>query len=62
LILGAGIIGNLWASVLHLQGHRRVTVTEPQAARRKLFEKLGKKNRMTTSLFINIICSVEQIK
>ncbi|KDR20240.1 D-arabinitol dehydrogenase 1-like [Zootermopsis nevadensis] len=40
LILGAGIIGNLWASVLHLQGHRRVTVSEPQEARRKLFEKL----------------------
>lgn len=41
LIVGAGIIGNLWASILHLQGHRRVTVSEPQEARRKLFEKLG---------------------
>jgi ketopantoate reductase len=41
LILGAGIIGNLWASVLHLQGHRRVTVSEPQEARRKLLKNLG---------------------
>jgi threonine dehydrogenase-like Zn-dependent dehydrogenase len=41
LILGAGIIGNLWASILHLQGHRRVMVSEPQEARRKLLEKLG---------------------
>jgi threonine dehydrogenase-like Zn-dependent dehydrogenase len=41
LILGAGIIGNLWASILHLQGHRRVTVSEPQEARRKMLEKLG---------------------
>jgi hypothetical protein len=41
LILGAGIIGNLWASILHLQGHRRVTISEPQEARRKLLEKLG---------------------
>ncbi|XP_069684539.1 uncharacterized protein [Periplaneta americana] len=40
LILGAGIIGNLWASVLHLQGHRRVIVSEPQEARRKLLAKL----------------------
>ncbi|XP_069684513.1 uncharacterized protein [Periplaneta americana] len=40
LILGAGIIGNLWASVLHLQGHRRVTVSEPQEARRKLMKNL----------------------
>lgn len=40
LIVGAGIIGNLWASILHHQGHRRVTVSEPQEARRKLFEKL----------------------
>jgi len=41
LILGAGIIGNLWASILHLQGHRRVIVSEPQETRRKLLEKLG---------------------
>ncbi|KAJ9574653.1 hypothetical protein L9F63_008185 [Diploptera punctata] len=41
LILGAGIIGNLWAAVLHLQGHRKVIVSEPLEARRKLLEKLG---------------------
>ena len=41
LILGAGIIGNLWAAALHLQGHRKVVVSEPQEARRKLLEKLG---------------------
>lgn len=45
LILGAGIIGNLWASVLHLQGHRRVTISEPQEARRKLLQKLGLYNQ-----------------
>jgi len=40
LILGAGIIGNLWASILHHQGHRRVIVSEPQEARRKLTQNL----------------------
>lgn len=40
LIMGAGIIGNLWASLLHVQGHRRVIVSEPQEGRRKLFVKL----------------------
>ncbi|PSN45209.1 hypothetical protein C0J52_07142 [Blattella germanica] len=41
LIVGAGVIGNLWAAVLHLQGHRKVIVSEPQEGRRKLLEKLG---------------------
>jgi len=41
LILGAGIIGNLWASILHHQGHRRVIISEPQEARRKLTKNLG---------------------
>lgn len=41
LIQGCGIIGNLWAAALHLQGHKRVTVSEPQEPRRKLFENLG---------------------
>lgn len=40
LVLGAGIIGNLWASILHLQGHRRVTVSEPIVERLKLQENL----------------------
>ncbi|XP_059489363.1 D-altritol 5-dehydrogenase-like isoform X2 [Neocloeon triangulifer] len=41
LILGAGIIGNLWACLFHLNGHRgNVTISEPQETRRKLVEKL----------------------
>ncbi|KAF5304222.1 hypothetical protein FQR65_LT08029 [Abscondita terminalis] len=40
LILGAGIIGNLWVSILHLQGHRRVTVSEPNVNRLELLKKL----------------------
>lgn len=40
LIQGAGIIGNLWACVLHLQGHRKVVISEPQEARRNLLAKL----------------------
>ncbi|KAK5638218.1 hypothetical protein RI129_012513 [Pyrocoelia pectoralis] len=40
LILGAGIIGNLWASILHLQGHRRVTVSEPIVHRLNLQKNL----------------------
>jgi D-arabinitol dehydrogenase (NADP+) len=44
LICGAGIIGNLWACLFHLNGHRgNVTVSEPQDTRRKLVEKLSKK-------------------
>ncbi|XP_076255799.1 uncharacterized protein LOC143193464 [Rhynchophorus ferrugineus] len=33
LVIGAGIIGNLWVSLLHLQGHRNVTVSEPNLDR-----------------------------
>ncbi|KAJ9582181.1 hypothetical protein L9F63_003468, partial [Diploptera punctata] len=40
LILGAGIVGNLWASILHLQGHRSVIISEPQEGRRKLIQNL----------------------
>lgn len=42
LVIGAGIIGNLWVIALHLQGHRNVTVSEPNVARLKLLENLGK--------------------
>lgn len=52
LILGAGIIGNLWASTLHLQGHHRVIVSEPQETRRKLTQNLGKQQD-NSSLFID---------
>jgi len=41
LITGAGIIGNLWVAVLHLQGHRKVTVSEPNPVRRQLLQKLN---------------------
>ncbi|KAF7280567.1 hypothetical protein GWI33_005766 [Rhynchophorus ferrugineus] len=33
LVIGAGIIGNLWVSLLHHQGHRKVTVSEPNLKR-----------------------------
>lgn len=41
LISGAGIIGNLWASILHHSGHRKVIIAEPVLARRELTQKLG---------------------
>jgi len=40
LISGAGIVGNLWSSLLHHSGHRKVIVTEPLPARRNLNEQL----------------------
>jgi threonine dehydrogenase-like Zn-dependent dehydrogenase len=43
LILGAGIIGNLWACLFHMNGHRgNVVISEPQEARRRLILALGK--------------------
>lgn len=42
LIMGAGIIGNLWAVNLHLQGHRSVTISEPNSTRLQQIKKLGK--------------------
>lgn len=41
LVMGAGIIGNLATSLLHLQGHRNVTVSEPNASRLALTKNLG---------------------
>lgn len=42
LVIGAGIIGLLWACLLHLHGLRRtVTISEPQEKRRKVLPKLG---------------------
>lgn len=43
LIVGAGIIGVLWSCVLHLLGHKRVYVSEPNANRRKILNNLGYK-------------------
>ncbi|XP_030757543.1 D-arabinitol dehydrogenase 1-like isoform X2 [Sitophilus oryzae] len=40
LVIGAGIIGSLWACILHLQGHRRVTVSEPNTNRLNILKKL----------------------
>lgn len=48
LILGAGIIGNLWASLLHLKGYKYVTMSEPQAKRRQLAEKIGTGYKITS--------------
>lgn len=42
LIIGAGIIGLLWSSVLHVLGHRRVFVSEPNSGRRETVSNLGK--------------------
>ena len=41
LILGAGIIGNLWSCVLHHFGFRNVTISELSEKRRKIAEGLG---------------------
>ena len=43
LLLGAGIIGLLWATVIHLHGLRKtVTVSEPQEKRREMVKQLSK--------------------
>ena len=41
LITGAGIIGNLWAAILHHHGARNVTISEPAEGRRTITEGLG---------------------
>ncbi|XP_029668645.1 uncharacterized protein LOC115238736 [Formica exsecta] len=42
LVIGAGIIGLLWACLLHLHGLRKtVTISEPQQKRRELATHLG---------------------
>ena len=42
LIVGSGIIGNLWASLLHYKGVRNVVVSEASELRREITQKLGK--------------------
>lgn len=44
LILGSGIIGNLMGCLLHLQGHKNVTVAEPSQSRLELTKRLGNFN------------------
>ena len=39
--MGSGIIGNLWASILHYKGMRNVVVSEASELRRQITEKLG---------------------
>ncbi|XP_036147839.1 D-altritol 5-dehydrogenase isoform X1 [Monomorium pharaonis] len=42
LVIGAGIIGLLWACLFHLHGIRKtVTISEPQQKRRTLISSLG---------------------
>ncbi|KAJ1520551.1 hypothetical protein ONE63_003668 [Megalurothrips usitatus] len=40
LVQGAGIIGALWVSTLYHLGHRNITVSEPNEARRNIIKKL----------------------
>eukprot|EP00088_Acartia_fossae_P070882 TRINITY_DN9593_c0_g1_i3.p1 TRINITY_DN9593_c0_g1~~TRINITY_DN9593_c0_g1_i3.p1 ORF type:complete len:370 (-),score=74.78 TRINITY_DN9593_c0_g1_i3:83-1159(-) len=40
LVIGAGIIGNLWVSMLHHNGYRDVTVSEPAQGRRDILANL----------------------
>ena len=42
VIMGAGIIGNLWMCLLHHYGFRDVIVSEPSPIRRKLAAQLGR--------------------
>ncbi|XP_018563106.1 D-arabinitol dehydrogenase 1-like [Anoplophora glabripennis] len=41
LVTGAGIIGNLWVCALHLQGHKNVTVSEPNTTRLNMLRNLN---------------------
>jgi len=40
LVIGAGIIGNLWVAMLHHNGYRDVTVQEPSQGRRDILANL----------------------
>ena len=51
LIVGAGIIGNLWATLLHYKGVRNIIVSEFSEARRRITDKLG----MSLSIIYRII-------
>ena len=42
VIMGAGIIGNLWMCLLHHYGFRDVIISEPSPIRRQLAAQLGK--------------------
>jgi len=61
LVIGAGIIGLLWACLFHLHGLRKtVTISEPQQKRRSLASNLGNINNIekfgkTLSLSLSLI-------
>ncbi|CAH1642242.1 unnamed protein product [Spodoptera littoralis] len=48
LILGAGIIGNLWITTLHHHGHREVTVSEMNLTRLDIVKRLDTGFRLVT--------------
>ncbi|KAM3955661.1 LOW QUALITY PROTEIN: D-altritol 5-dehydrogenase-like [Aphomia sociella] len=48
LIVGAGIIGNLWVTALHHQGHRDVTVSEMNKSRLEIVKRLETGFRLVT--------------
>lgn len=53
LVIGAGIIGLLWACLLHLHGLRKtVTISEPQIKRQQIADNLG--NNREIFLWISI--------
>ncbi|CAH0602035.1 unnamed protein product [Chrysodeixis includens] len=48
LVLGAGIIGNLWITTLHHHGHREVTVSEMNLTRLDIVKRLETGYRLVT--------------
>ncbi|CAG9135085.1 unnamed protein product [Plutella xylostella] len=48
LICGAGIIGNLWITTLHHQGHRNITVSEMNTKRLEIVKNLQTGYRLVT--------------
>lgn len=57
LVIGSGIIGLLWACLLHLHGSRKtVTISEPIEARREAVKKLGNKLNNYISILLFSIC------
>ncbi|CAH0761901.1 unnamed protein product [Diatraea saccharalis] len=48
LIVGAGIIGNLWVTALHHQGHREVTVSEMNKSRLDIVKRMDTGFRLIT--------------
>ncbi len=51
VILGAGIIGNLWAAILHHHGLKDVTISEPFEKRREIAKKMSKSSNKKCDFF-----------